>query len=566
MEHTVEKIAGDNPVVLKEFKRRIKEVEEVEQVYLLKDPIEGTIVTFIVKEEYAVNSTEFQSQVERTLKWLSGKRFRVYSFSYAKEELEKGNLYFIKNCALGDLIYNSSTAETTLFRQKEDVEILLKRATSYLEREIDRINSFTEGISFYRKRKKWAGAAFLIHQKIEWLYRCLETFAMGKPLICHKIANHITYACPFIYGAGPIFNTARRDDLQLLEVLDRAYTESRYHSAFDVTKREIKLLAERAEMIENQVKEIFSFRFESCQKLLAKERENGQVLTSQDEVGLSKDDNEEEIYRIIKEAVSEIVTPLNIISFGKRNGLRERYSVAGISETLSFTHYDLLIVTKETLGIYPKKISNLISQKTEEKLTTAIILTSSNKVEQALEKGNEFVYKVLNSGAVIYSEPGSSFDVSAPIKITAKSLDQIRGDFFIRNHRANCFLSAADIVSGDDDSTEISLQYKALQQICLGAIYVMLGLRPDCLKLEYLFDLCSNFSNVPDNCFPRWSPEDQQLFKKLINSPNEVRFRTSDRRSPVDVDILYSRSEKFLEAMETIAKNRIEELETELKK
>ena len=34
-------------LLLKEFKWRIKEVEEVEQVYLLEDPIEGIIVTFL---------------------------------------------------------------------------------------------------------------------------------------------------------------------------------------------------------------------------------------------------------------------------------------------------------------------------------------------------------------------------------------------------------------------------------------------------------------------------------------------------------------------------------------
>ena len=545
---------------------KIKELEDVGLVYFVEDPIEGAIITFIVKEDSVVHSPELKLQIDQILKTLPPLRYRTYTFIYAQEELEKGNLYFIKNCGLGRLIYNDSTFEKTLCRKKEEIELLLKKATSYPEREIDRINSFTEGISFYKKRKEWSGAAFLIHQKIEWLYRCLETFAMGKPLICHKIKNHIGYAHPFIFGAGPIFNTARRDDLQLLEVLDRAYTESRYHSAYDVTKREIKLLAERAEMMENQVREIFSFRYGSCQKLLTKEKENLSGTTTEVDGTPSIDDDEERIFKLLRETIAETVTPLNIISFGKRKGYRERLSIAGTSEILSFTHYDLLIVINEIVNINPSNMSNLISQKTDGKVATTIILTSAKKVTQALQKGNEFVQRVLNSGTIIYSDPNSFFNVSASIKITPERLDQIRGDFFIRNHRANCFLTAADIVSGDDDATEISLQYKALQQICLGAIYVMLGLRPDCLKLEYLFDLCSNFSNVPDNCFPRWSPEDQQLFKKLSNSPNEVRFRTSDRRTPVDVDILYSRSENFLEAMEKTAKNRIKELEAELKK
>ena len=359
MEHAVEKFLGDNPAAWKEFKRRIKEVEEVEQVYLLEDPIEGNIVTFLVKEEHQANSIELSSKVEKTLGNLPNKRYRIYSFSYAQEELEKGNLYFIKNCGLGALIYNSSTSEMTLWRQKGEIERLLKMATSYLEREIDRINSFTEGISFYRKRKEWAGAAFLIHQKIEWLYRCLETFAMGKPLICHKIANHIAYACPFIYGAGPILNTARRDDLQLLEVLDRAYSESRYHSVFDITKREVKVLAERAKMMENQVREIFSFRFGSCQKLLTKEKEK-HVASPGVEVAPPIDNDQEKVFEVLKDSVAEIATPLKIIFFGKRQGYRERQNLEG-TQTTSFINYDLLVVTNDTAGIYPSKISQLIA-------------------------------------------------------------------------------------------------------------------------------------------------------------------------------------------------------------
>ena len=539
-------------------------MEVVEQVYLLEDPIEGIIVTFIVNEDCVVNSTEFQSQVERTFKWLSGKRFRMYSFSYAKEELHKGNLYFIKNCSLGKLIHNSSISNQVLNQPKEDIELLLKKATSYLEWEIDRINSFTVGISFYRKRKEWAGAAFLIHQKIEWLYRCLETFAMGKPLICHKIANHIAYACPFIYGAGPIFNSARRDDLQLLEVLDRAYTESRYHSAFDVTKREIKLLAERAEMMENQVREIFSFRFKSCQKLLANEKENGKVPTSASEVDPLLDDDEDKFFGLFKETITEIVTPLKIISFGKRKGFRERQNFEG-TQTNSFINYDLMVVANETAGIYPNKISQLIAEKSKGLITTTIIVTTPKRIEQALYKGNLFLHRILKEGTLVYSDPQFLIEIPDQVKPPEEDIQKIKRDFSIRQSRAHGFLRATFEVEGDDDATELCLQHLALQQICLGAIYVMLGLRPDNTKLKYLLDLCRNCSDAPSKFFPRKSDEDKSLYKKLVNALHEVRFRTSDRRGLVDVDILLTRSEAFIKEMENIVEKKLNELEVQLK-
>lgn len=564
MEHAVENLGTISTHALEELRRSIEKVVDVEQTYVSEESIEGLTMTFLLKEDYLATSVEIINDIGEIMKVFPDVRYRIYGHSYAAKELENANLYFIKNCKLGKVIYNKSNLESFHSQEKDEIESLLKKATKRIAGETERINSFTEGIKFYRKRKEWAGAAFLIHQKLEWLYRYMETFAMGKPLICHKIKNHLTYAHPFIHGAGPIINTERRDELQLLEVLDRSYIESRYNSAFDITKREVKILHERAELMENQVKEIFQFRMDDCLKLLSGKKERIPVdPKKRDEK--EQNEKEDEDMTFLKEIIPQELEAVKIISFGKRTGCRERQSLSGIPNIHSFIHFDLVIITKEKIDIYPSKISNLISQETDGKLTTTILICSSKKIEQALKKGNEFVHNVLKSGTVIYSDPEISLDIPPFSPDLKEKLRKVREEFFIRNHRATCFLAAADIVSGDDDATEISLQYMALQQICLGTIYVMLGLRPDCLKLEHLLNLCSNFSNLPDDCFPRWSREDQRLFKKLINSPHEVRFRTSDRRSLVDVDILLSRSQTFLKEMETITEKRIEELEKELK-
>ena len=93
----------------------------------------------------------------------------------------------------------------------------------------------------------------------------------------------------------------------------------------------------------------------------------------------------------------------------------------------------------------------------------------------------------------------------------------------------------------------------------------MLGLRPDNTKLKYLLDLCSNFSDAPDSCFPRKNEEDQKLFNKLINSTQDLRFRTSDRRCLVDADILLTRSQAFINKMENVVEEKIKALEVKLK-
>lgn len=490
-------------------------------------------------------------------------RYRIYGYSYARNELEKGNLYFIKNCHFGKLIYNRSDLTTFSYREERETELLLKKATNLFKEEMNRIHSFTEGIKFYRKRREWAAAAFLVHQRIEWLYRCMENFAMGKSLICHKIESHLLYAHPFIYGTRPIFNVGRRSEGQLLEVVDRAYTESRYHSAFDITKKEIKVLLTRADLLENQVKKIFKLLWEDCYKLLTKENFPCQFSRVEEN---APSDEEENDRNVLKKIILQELNTVKIISFGKRTGFRERQSLKGIYERLSSKHYDLLIIAVNSTDLHPIQISQQISDSTEGKITATIVITSIKKAKQTLQSKNAFLYRVLEEGVQIYSDSNLPFELPPPSIGPAEQLEKIQRDFFYRQHRASCFLAAAGEVAGDDDATEISLQYQAVQQICLGSIYVMLGLRPDCLKLEYLLDLCGNFSNAPDDCFPRRSKEDQGLLKKLTNSLNEVRFRTSDRRSLVDVDILFSRSEYFLKEMKLISEKRIEELEAQLEK
>ena len=222
-------------------------------------------------------------------------------------------------------------------------------------------------------------------------------------------------------------------------------------------------------------------------------------------------------------------------------------------------------MTNDTAGIFPIKISQLIAEKSKGLITTTIIVTTPKRIEQALYKGNLFLHRILKEGTLVYSSPQLLIEIPDHVKPSEVDIQKIKRDFSIRQSRAHGFLRATAEVEGDDEATELSLQHLALQQICLGAIYVMLGLKSDCLKLGYLLDLCSNFSDAPDSCFPRKNEEDHNLFHKLINSLQDLKFRSSERRSLVDVDILLTRSQAFIKEMENIVEEKIKEMEKELK-
>ena len=267
------------------FITQILKVADVDFIYLSLGIPDAQVITILVDRDYSRIPMDLLTDVEGVLKKFPDLNFRVYTLRYARVELNKGNLYFIRNCFLGTLLYKKDTTQAGLVTEEIDPRELLEQAEVSFESEIERITAFCKAISFYRKRRYFAPAAFLLHQKIELLYRCMETFAMGKPLICHKVTNHLNYAHPFVHGAGRLFSQTKRKEEKLLEILDQAYSGSRYDNSFQVTKREIKALVEKAEIMEHQVQEIFEFRLADCYNRLRGDEENYQDKNVVEEEG-----------------------------------------------------------------------------------------------------------------------------------------------------------------------------------------------------------------------------------------------------------------------------------------
>lgn len=564
MKHAVENLKTGASHLKEDFLKKLLKVIDVDLVYHSPGLEASILVTILITNECRTISPELIDAVRKAFERFPG-NFRIYQTSYAREELEKGNLYFVRNCLLGQLLYKSSQSEELLLAEDVDAFILLGRTQVLFNKELDKIRYIKEGVYYHKKRKHWPHAAFLLHQTIELLYRCMEYFAMGKPLISHRVADHLNYAHPFIHGAGRLFSKTARIDQQLLEILDRAYSESRYSNDFDITKKEVRKLLDRAETMEQQVQEIFQFRMSDCFKFLKdKEQIITEVMDQEVDFTSGKYLGDKEDLDLVRNIILKELKTLKIYCFGERKGIQERQNISEAALLKSFHHYDLLIITEKNAQIYPNQISQVIYEKTAGKIATTIIITSVAKVELALKKGNRFLNRICQAAKEIYADPDFSLTFSRSQTSQKETLLNLKKDFFLREHRSSCFLEAAGKMAGEDDATEVSLQYMAIQQICLGVLYVVLGFRPDCLKIEYLLDLCSNFSDAPVDCFPQKSENDKRLFKMLTGSLNEVQFRTSNKRSFVDVDLLFNRSETFHRDMKAIAEKKIKEIEDQV--
>lgn len=270
MEYAAEKSAPIIPSLHEHLVKTTTEACDVELIFCSPGPTPPLLTILISRDREPVPG-DLVNSLNEIFEDYPTMKHRVYTLNYAAEELKTGNLYFIRNCLCGSLLYIKCSIPLPKILHHTDIPKALQKAETWFCLEMDKIKAFKAGADFYKSQKNYAHAAYLIHQTIELLYRCLENFAMGKSRACHRIINHMEYAHPFIHDAFRLFKKDDPQEEQLLELLDQAYCDTRYTNSYKIKIRDLNLLFIKAEIMACQVRDIFQFRLEDCYDHLKRE-------------------------------------------------------------------------------------------------------------------------------------------------------------------------------------------------------------------------------------------------------------------------------------------------------
>ncbi|MEC8832459.1 MAG: hypothetical protein VX772_08870, partial [Bacteroidota bacterium] len=111
-------------------------------------------------------------------------------------------------------------------------------------------------------------AAFMAHQGFELGYRVLEGFLCGKVKICHKIEVHQKFLERNINRTKGMFNLDDNAEMDLLELLDRAYSSSRYDNSFHMERDQLDILKQKLECFLDEIRRFFEQELELLQTLV----------------------------------------------------------------------------------------------------------------------------------------------------------------------------------------------------------------------------------------------------------------------------------------------------------
>lgn len=227
----------------------------------------------------------------------------------------------------------------------------------------------------------------------------------------------------------------------------------------------------------------------------------------------------------IQSTITKHLNVSRIYMIGKRLLLKQQHSnyPNESKETILQTHYDLLVFTIKS---YPNGISEVqdqIAATSDGTYDATIFLHREIHLQQLTQKQQYFFYNIIKPKNLLFQDPNYYYNPLAFINPT------IPVNFLVEfwKNKQTTALSFLEAVKGVKKPTASGVVlfnlHQAAEQISLGLIAVYLNYYPTYFHLNYLFNICSHFTEVVANLFDSKIKNQMNLINLLTQNPCHIR-------------------------------------------
>ncbi len=532
-----------------------------------------TMLTIIVSED-ACNPNTFE-KADALLEGHAQPRHRMYTQSYATEQIEAGNLFFIENLLLGKMVYRQPEHEFPFMNSTLCLNDLIGRSKRAFDKELKKINAFSEGASSHFEKAQYAQSTFAYHQTMELLFRAAECALMGRNKITHRLREHQTYCEGFVPALASFFASNDPEEVALLDLLDQSYCAARYQSDFEPTPEAIDMLYYKTEQLFSLVKSVFYFTWQQCFVSSYKKDKADEVVEEIQRVAdevinlpltttpkLNMEENETQIAKsgtyetedeLLIRVIELLKTKLDIDSVFLISKYEEQQTLEVHLEQATpllqnTTIYTLMLVTNEPAPLSPAEVTNFIFQETAQGCKVYSILFAVSEVVRKRDYGSHFLEHIILESKWVYYKNEKNLGSSCAISYYPKNVDRIQKKWNKKYSHAQQFLDYLDIcdMKFEAPRIEIMLAKLALEQVCLGMIQVFWEFKPKEFSLPYLLHLCSHFSKTPTTVFHKTKYVNQRLYHLICNAKRILRNNKNPQVNRNDSESTILIAEEFV--------------------
>jgi len=549
-----------------------------------------TMLTIIVGEN-ACNPNSFE-KADALLQGHPQLRHRMYTQSYATEQIEAGNLFFIENLLLGSVVYGQPELGFPFMTPTLCLNDLIGRSKRAFYKELKKIDAFSEGASSHFEKGHYALSTFAYQQTMELLFRAAEYALMGRNKITHRLREHQEYCHGFITSLASFFNLNDLEEAATMELLDQSYCAARYQSDFDPSLEAVDMLYYKTEQLFTLVKSLFYFTWQRCFVASYKKDKSDEAgeeiavavestddtavetvevlphMDSEEPQSISiKSDNFETEDEILLRVIELIKTKLALdsvflISKYEDQQIMEVYLEQATPLMQNTTIYTLMLVTTEPSPLSPAEVMNFIFKETAECCRVYSILFTVVEILRKRDYGSHFLEHIIRESKWVYYKNEKDLDTGCGISYPPRMVEKIEKKWKRKYDQSTHFLDFLDITELKYEEPRINLMVAnlALEQICLGLLQVFWEFKPKEFSLPYLLHLCSHFSNVPTTIFHKITYENERMYYLICNSRHILRNNKNPQVNRTDSEAAISIAEDFVRQSKEEVSERLEHL------
>jgi HEPN domain-containing protein/predicted nucleotidyltransferase len=178
-----------------------------------------------------------------------------HGIDFVNEALSEGNYFFADIKKEGILLFNTSRYQLTDKRELSPLEVA-KKAQEDFKQWFDSANEFYTSFEHSFKLDHLKVAAFHLHQATERYYGAIQLVFTGYKPKTHdiEILGHLAKALNIEFTK--VFPKGNLQERMRFTLLKKAYVDARYKAEYQISKDDLKWLAERVQILRNLTEQV----------------------------------------------------------------------------------------------------------------------------------------------------------------------------------------------------------------------------------------------------------------------------------------------------------------------
>jgi HEPN domain-containing protein len=232
------------------------------KIYMMKYPDVNTTVPdkyidllIVISSKNNTPFTELQPILD--IAYLNGWRVScsLHSEGNVIDGLRKGHIFYSLQCIPENLIYDDKVT-TYPVTPPEILREMKSKAYIKFEQNFANALDFHEGAVYLHENSTSRLTGFMLHQAAELTYRGILQSLNGYDKKTHEIRVLRKYVRRCAPQLCPIFSDDLEEEKRILDILESAYSYSRYESDYEISEGDLNVLFEKIILLQDMAQKV----------------------------------------------------------------------------------------------------------------------------------------------------------------------------------------------------------------------------------------------------------------------------------------------------------------------